>query len=248
MALSGRQKVTIILLLFYWPAIFILAHMPVPQLVFGIQVSDKTLHCLAYLVLVFLLWFAVSPFRKVEWRRATVWWILFVVVWYGVFDEWLQGYVGRNPDVMDFFADLAGALIGLIVLTIFPFWSASVAITGAVIFVLTNFMGANLADLLPVTNAAFRFFGYAFFSLLWTRYMYHCLPIESSQTRWLIGALAVPIGLLLAAELFSAAAGNGFRPWSVMVSAVGIAAVVITIYLIGLFRSSFGRDLSRGES
>ncbi len=248
MALSGRQKVTIILLLFYWPAIFILAHMPVPQLVLGIHISDKILHCLAYLVLVFLLWFAVSPFRKVEWRRATVWWILFVVVWYGVFDEWLQGYVGRNPDVMDFFADLAGALIGLILLTIFPFWSASVAITGAAIFVLTNFMGANLADLLPVTNAAFRLFGYAFFSLLWTRYMYHCLPIGSSQTRWLIGALAVPAGLLLAAELFSAVAGNGFRPWSVMVSAVGIAAVVITIYLIGLFRSSFSRESSRGES
>jgi len=248
MALSGRQKVTIILLLFYWPAIFILAHMPVPQLVFRIRVSDKTVHSLAYLILVFLLWFAISPFRKVQWRRATVWWILLVVVWYGVFDEWLQGYVGRNPDVMDFFADLAGVLIGLILLTIFPFWPASVAITGAVIFVLTNFMGANPADLLPVTNAVFRLFGYAFFSLLWTRYMYHCLPIESSQTKWLIGALAVPAGLLSAAELFSAASGNGFRPWSVMFSAAGISAVVITNYLIGLYRSSSGRDLSGSES
>ena len=248
MALSHRQKLTIISLLVYWPGIFILAHIPIPRLVYKAQVSDKGIHFLAYLILVFLLWFAISPSRKVEWRRATVWWILFVVVWYGVFDEWLQGYVGRNPDVMDFFADLAGALIGLIALTIFPFWSASVAITGAVIFVLTNFMGANLADLLPVTNAAFRLFAYAFFSLLWTRYMYHCLPIESSQTKWLIGALAVPTGLLLAAELFSAVAGNGFRLWCVMFSAGGIAAVVITIYLIGLFRSSFGRKLSRGES
>jgi len=219
-----------------------------PQLALGIQVSDKGLHCLAYLVLVFLLWFAISPSRKVEWRRATVWWILFVVAWYGVFDEWLQGYVGRNPDVMDFFADLAGALIGLVLLTIFPFWSASVAITGAVIFVLTNFMGPNLADLLPVTNAVFHLLAYAFFSLLWTRYMHHFLPIKAPEPKWLIGALAVPTGLLLAAELFSAAAGNGFRPWCVMVSAVGIAAVVITIYLIGLFRSSFGRKLSGGES
>ena len=244
MALSGRQKVTVILLLFYWPAIFILAHMPVPQLVFRIQVSDKILHCLAYLVLVFLLWFAVSPFRKVEWRRATVWWILFVVVWYGVFDEWLQGYVGRNPDVMDFFADLAGALIGLIVLAIFPFWSASVAITGAVIFVLTNFMGANLADLLPVTNAVFHLFGYAFFSLLWTRYMYHFLPIKAPQPKWLIGALTLPIGFLLAVELFSALAGSGFRLSRVVISAVGIAAVVITIYLIALFRRSSTQKLS----
>jgi len=244
MALSRRQKLTIISLLFYWPGIFILAHIPIPQWVYKAGVSDKSLHFIAYLILAFLLWFAISPDRKVNWHRAAVWWVLFVVVWYGVVDELLQGYVGRSCDVTDFFADLAGALIGLILLTIFPFWSASVAITGAVIFVLTNFMGANLADLLPVTNAAFRLFGYAFFSLLWTRYMYHCLPIESSQTKWLIGALAVPTGLLLAAELFSAAAGNGFRPWCVMVSAVGIAAVVITIYLTALFRRKSVRKLS----
>ena len=246
MALSRRQKLTIISLLVYWPGIFVLAHIPIPRLVYKAQVSDKGIHFLAYLILVFLLWFAISPSRKVEWRRATVWWILFVVVWYGVFDEWLQGYVGRNPDVMDFFADLAGALIGLVLLTIFPFWSASVAITGAVIFVLTNFMGPNLADLLPVTNAVFHLLAYAFFSLLWTRYMHHFLPIKAPEPKWLIGALALPVGFLLAVELFSALAGNGFRLTCVIISAIGIAAVVVIIYLIALFRRSFGRKLLRG--
>ena len=92
MVLSRRQKLTIISLLFYWPGVFILAHIPIPQLVYKAQVSDKSLHFLAYLVLVFLLWFAISPNKKVNWRKAAVWWILFVVVLYGVVDELLQGY------------------------------------------------------------------------------------------------------------------------------------------------------------
>lgn len=248
MALSVRQKVTIILLLFYWPSIFILAHIPMPQLALGIQVSDKCLHCLAYLVLVFLLWFAISPNKKVNWRKATAWWVLLVVVWYGVFDEWLQGYVGRNADVMDFFADLAGALTGLILLSAFPFWPASLALTGAVIFILTNFMRANLTDLLPVTTAVLHLLAYALFSLLWTRYIHHCLPIKPPQPKWLIGALALPIGLLSAVELFSAVLGGGFSLLHAIISAVGIATVVITICLIALFRRSFTQKLTPYDS
>lgn len=114
MVLSRRRKLTIISLLLYWSGVFILTYIPVPQLVYKAQVSDKSLHFLVYLVLVFLLWFAISPNKKVNWRKAAVWWVLFVVVWYGVVDEWLQSYVGRTCDIMDFFADLAGTLAGLI--------------------------------------------------------------------------------------------------------------------------------------
>src|SRR4030042_647093 len=101
MALSRRQKLTIISLLVYWPGVFILAHIPIPQLVYKAQVSDKSLHFLVYLVLVFLLWFTISPDKKVNWRKAAAWWVLFVVVWYGVVDEVLQGYVGRSCDIID---------------------------------------------------------------------------------------------------------------------------------------------------
>ena len=236
MTLSGRQKLTIIPLLLYWPAIFIATHIPkMPIWVIRAHISDKILHYIAYLVLVFLLWFAISPYKKVRWRRAAVWWVLFVIAWYGVVDEWLQGYVGRNPDVVDFLANLTGAITSLIVLSIFPFWPASLVLTGIVIFVLTNFMQANLADRLPVTNAAFYLCAYALFSLLWTRCLHHLLPIKAPQTKWLAAALAVPTGFLLVVELFSAVAGNGFRLRCVIISAAGIAAVVITIFLTALF-------------
>jgi len=248
MALLRRQKLTIISLLVYWPGIFILAHIPIPRLVYKAQVSDKGLHFFAYLILAFLLWFAISPNKKVSWRKATVWWVLFAVVWYGVFDEWLQGYVGRNPDVMDFFADLAGALIGLVLLTIFPFWSASLAVTGAIIFVLTNFTRANLADLLPITNAVFHLFAHGLFTVLWIQYIHLFLPTKAPKPKWLIVALALPMGFLLTVKLFSIIFGKDFVVRDIILSVAGITAVVATVYLIALFRQKSVRELSPGDT
>ena len=248
MALSHRQKLTIISLLFYWPVIFILAHVPIPLFVRRAGVSDKSLHFLAYLILVFLLWFAISPDRKVNWRKAAVWWILLVMVWYGAFDEWLQVYVGRNPDVMDFFADLVGALAGLILLSIFSFWSASLVVTGITIFLLTNLARANPAELLPITNAVFHPFAYGFFTMLWIRHIHHFLSMKAPQPKWLIVASALPIAFLLSVKLFSVISGRYFGVWDVIISIVGIAAVVVTVFLIALFRKTQETRLKTQDS
>ena len=237
MALSRRQKLIIIALLIYWPAIFILAHVPIPQLVRKAGVSDKILHFIAYLVLVFLLWFAISPDRKVSWRRAAAWWVLLVTVWYGVIDELLQGVVaGRNCDVMDFFADLAGVTTGLILFTFFTFWPAFLVVTSITIFALSNLTRVNLADLLPTTNVAFHLFAYPFFAMLWIQNMHLFLPLKAPKTHWLIMASAVPICFMLAVKLFSVICDGGGIIQDVIIAAVGIAAVVITVYLLGLFR------------
>lgn len=249
MAFTLRQKLTVIPILVYWPAIFILTHIPLPpSLLRGIAASDKTLHFLGYLVLVFLLWFAVSAEAKVNWRRTVVWWVLLVMAVYGVLDEWLQGYVGRSPNIMDFLADLGGALTGLILLSIFPFWLASVALTAGVIFILTNFAQPNPGGMLAVTDAAFHLFAYGLFSLLWIRCMDHLLPIKAPEPKWLVGVLALPIGFLLAVELFSVVAGNGFRPLRVIISTVGIIGAVGDIFLIALFRQRFRGKSARGKA
>ena len=237
MTVSRRQKLIIIALLIYWPAIFILAHIPIPELVRKAGVSDKSLHFIAYLVLVFLLWCAISPDIKVNWRRAAVWWVLLVAVWYGVVDEVLQGFVvGRSCDVMDFFADLTGVTTGLIMFTFFTFWPAFLVVTGITIFALTNLTRVNLADLMPVTNAAFHLFAYPFFTLLWIQNMHILFPLKAHKPKWLIMASALPIGLLLVVILFSIISGRGGRLQDKIIAAVGIAAAVITIYLIDLCR------------
>ncbi len=233
MVLSHRQKLTIMPLLLYWPAIFILAHIPIPQLVRQAHVSDKILHFLAYLILVFLLWFAVSPDKKVNWRRAAVWWILFVVVWYGALDELLQGYVqGRSCDVRDFLANLAGVLTGLVLFSFFTFWPVLLVVTGVTIFLLTNLTRANPAELLPVTNTVFHPFAYGFFTIVWIRNMYRFLPQKAPKPKWLIVALALPIGLLLSVKLFSVISGRYFGLRDVIISVAAIAAVVVTVSLV----------------
>ncbi|MHC4572290.1 MAG: VanZ family protein [Planctomycetota bacterium] len=248
MTSSVRQKLTIILLLVYWPAIFILAHIPIPQWVYKAKVSDKSLHFLAYLILTFLLWFAISPNRKVNWRKAAVWWVLLVVVWYGVVDELLQAYVGRSCDVMDFFANLVGTFAGLILFSFFTFWPVSLMVIGITIFTLTNLTRANLADLLPITNAMFHLLAYGFLTMLWLQYINHFVLLKASKTKWLIGALALPIGFLLIVKLSSVILGKDFEAKDVIISVAGITAVVATTYLTDLFHRKFIRKLPAGDT
>ncbi|MHC4424502.1 MAG: VanZ family protein [Planctomycetota bacterium] len=231
MALSRQQKITTILLVFYWPTLFVLAHIRIPQVVRDAGVSDKSLHFFAYLILTFLLWFAVSGDRRVNWRRAASWWVLFIIIVYGIFDEWSQGHVaGRSCDVRDFFADLAGALTGLILFSVFTFWPAGLLVAATVIFGVTNIAQANLADLLPVANAAFHLFAYAIFTMLWVECMHLFLPMKAPKVKWLILALAVPTGFLLAVKLFSVILGKNLALPDTLVSVGAIAAVVATQY------------------
>lgn len=238
MVLSLRQKLTIILLLVYWLGIFTLTHIPIPQLVYKAGVSDKGLHFLAYFILVFLLWFAVSPDKKVNWRRATAWWVLLVVVWYGVADEVLQGFVGRSCDVMDFLWDLAGTLTGLILFSFLTFWPVLLAVTGIAIFILTDFIHANTAELVPITNAMFHLFGYGFFTMLWIQCMHLFMPMKAPKPKWIITALVLPIGFLLIVELFSVIFGKEFVVKDVIVATAGITAVVAVTFLIALCRKA----------
>src|SRR4030043_1886519 len=107
MTFSHQQKIAAFVLALYWPALFVLTHIPIPHVIQEADVSAKSLHFLAYLILTFLIWSAVYGGRKVKWRRAAPWLVLFVIVVYGILDEWLQIYVaGRSCDVRDFFMGL----------------------------------------------------------------------------------------------------------------------------------------------
>ncbi|MHC4330402.1 MAG: VanZ family protein [Planctomycetota bacterium] len=180
MTLSRQQKITTILLALYWPALFVFAHVPIPQVVRQAGVSDKSLHFLAYFILAFLLWFTVSGGKRVNWRKAAPRWVLLTILVYGILDEWSQSYVaGRSCDVLDFFADLAGTLIGLILFSVFTLWPAGLLVTATVIFGMTNVAQKNLAELLPVASAAFHLFAYAIFTMLWVRFIFAGNPPQA---------------------------------------------------------------------
>jgi hypothetical protein len=241
MALLPRQKLIIILLLIYWPSLFVLAHMPIPGLVREAGVSDKGLHFLAYLVLAFLFWSAINPHKKVNWRKPRVWWVLLLVSGYGLIDELLQkGVAGRTCDATDFVADLAGVLTSLVVLSVFDFWTASIVVTGGSIFILTNLTRVNPADLLPITSTVFYLLAYAFFTVLWIRYIQFWQKFETPG-RWLATALAAPIGLLLAAKLGSIVLGRHFGVRHVIASTTAVAVVVGTIFVARLCKNRMSK-------
>lgn len=229
MPLYRRHKVVLAALLLYWPAMFVLTHIPqLPSWVVTAQMSDKSLHFLAYLALVFLWWFAISPYSRVNWRKAAVWWTLAVMVWYGAIDEWLQSYVGRIADVKDFYFDLAGALTGLILLSIFTFWPASLLVTACIILTVTMFSKISLAAVSPTINVVFHLFTYAFFSILWTGYIKRRFDLRPPQRQWLIVSCAMPLILLLFEGIGSVVSGKAFLLQDdIAVGIIGITIVII---------------------
>lgn len=232
MTLSHQQKITAYILVLYWPALFVLAHIPIPHVVQEADVSDKSLHFLAYLILTFLIWSTVGGNRKVKWRRAAPWLVLFVIVVYGILDELLQTYVaGRSCDIRDFFMDLAGALAGLILSSFLTFWPAGLLVAATFIFGITNVTRANLADLLPVTNAVFHLIAYAVLTVLWIQCMHLFLAVKAPKAKWFMLAIAGPTGFLIIVKLFSAIAGKDFALSEIIISFGAIAAVVIGFYV-----------------
>ncbi len=233
MLLLRRHKCVLIALVFYWPGIFIVTHVPIPLLARRSGMSDKTMHFLAYFVLIFFWWFAISPYKKVHWAKAKVWVSLAIMVWYGAFDEWLQGRMGRNADVMDFFADLAGTVAGLLILTVFTFWPGSLIFSTILIFTISNLSKIDLLWELPFVNTGFHFIAYAMFTLIWIQYIYRYLPLainSLTQSKWLLSALSVPLLLLAAVKFSSIPFGKEVWLIDCVTAFVGIALAVLTSY------------------
>ena len=91
----------------YWGVLFTLTHIPPRHLPHG-PGSDKLHHFAAYLVLAFLLggtlWM-VFPAR----RRLMPILVVLAAMAYGAFDEFTQIAVGRDCELNDWLADVAGA-------------------------------------------------------------------------------------------------------------------------------------------
>lgn len=237
MILSHQQKIAACILLLYWPTLFVLAHIPIPHVIQQVNFSDKSLHFLAYLILTFLIWSVVGGDRKVKWQRIAPWLVLLMIAVYGVLDEWLQSYVaGRTCDVRDYFSDLTGVITSLIICSFFPLWPAGLLITAIFIFGVTIVAQANLAELLPVTDAVFHLVAYAILTVIWIQCMYLFPAVKSSKVRWLILALAGPVGFLTIVKLFSVIAGKDFAVSNIIISCGAIAVVVAGFYLGALFR------------
>ena len=238
MSISCKHKIIRISLVLYWLTLFVLAHIPMPQYVQSAGVSDKCLHFLAYLLLTFLFWFAIRPDEKVNWRKAAVWCVLFIVTGYGAIDEVVQSLVGRTCDAMDIAANLAGVLTGLLLISFFTFWSAALFVAGIIIFGITNLLQANLAELLPFPNTIFHVFAFATFTALWIQNIHLHTQRRIPDKKWLIQALTVPVGFLITVKLCSVLLGRYFTPQETIASMGTIIAVTAAVYIRALLHKT----------
>jgi VanZ family protein len=74
--------------------------------------TDKWLHFGAYAGLGLLLSATLNLWRPCERAGCHGVTVILVGALYGVADEWLQGFVGRDPDVLDWRADVLGIVFG----------------------------------------------------------------------------------------------------------------------------------------
>ena len=237
MTAAIRKKTTIIALTLYWVTLFIIAHIPIPQIVYQAHVSDKILHFVAYLILTFLLWFAVKDKQKVRWHKTDVWWVALVALVYAALDEWTQGLVGRSCDLMDFTADMAGVFTGLILFSFFHFWPAFLCVTAVSIFFITNVARANISELMPLINLNFHLLAYAVFTLVWLQCLKLFSLLKQKPIKALITQAALPLGLLAIVKSYSAISGRLFTLPDIVIAVFGIAIVIGVNFIIAHFRS-----------
>jgi len=97
----------------YWCALFVATHIPNPERFLPPDVSDKTLHGLAYFGLTFLLLTRDALSRPFTARRGMT--LLGAVLVYAALDELLQAIpaLNRTADLGDWAADVAGAGLAL---------------------------------------------------------------------------------------------------------------------------------------
>jgi VanZ family protein len=94
----------------YWLGMFGGTHYPTPpHTPFGN--ADKWMHFGAYCGLAFLVAIATGMRRPVSLAVGLS--IVILLAGYGAFDETTQPLVGRDCDLWDWYADMAGTLVGL---------------------------------------------------------------------------------------------------------------------------------------
>lgn len=115
--LMTRIRRGVVLLTAYWLFLFIATHTPKSRLPISVKLWDKAIHFGAYMLLAILVAAVVARMR---WSRsARCFSVLAGLVIYAAIDEWLQAFIpGRQPDLLDFTADVLGTICGIAVYTV----------------------------------------------------------------------------------------------------------------------------------
>lgn len=235
MTLLRRHRYILLSLGIYWPALFVLTHIQVPQIAAQSGMSDKTMHGLAYLVLTFFVWLAVSPYQKIQWTQKKVWLVIAAIACYGAADEWLQSRLGRQMEFLDWIGNIKGMLLALGILTFLNFWPALLAVSTIFIFCISNL--SCLLMLYPqfYLNTAFHLTAYTSLALLWMQHLDRYKPRSRTNPLWPIWAVSLPLLLLAAVKIAGQYWDKPFWWVDAATAVFGICAAVLVSWLVFRF-------------
>jgi hypothetical protein len=222
--LTGRQKKTIVISVFYLITLFTITHMPIPELVYQAKVSDKWLHFLAYLNLTFLMWFSINPDMKANWRNWTTYLIFLAAVVLGATDELSQPFTGRTCDVFDFMADAEGILAGLVILAFLTFWPSLLVVWAISIFGIATLISADLSKMAPILDTVYHILAYGGFTLVWAR-LVNLYLLPRTLISQLLLIISLPLGMMLFVKVSSILLGRYFTITEMLCSAGAILAI-----------------------
>jgi VanZ family protein len=106
-----------VLLCVYWVTLFAATHLTHVPAAVEAPGSDKTWHFVGYAGLTILLAARATIARSLS--PGLIVFVAAIVILYGGVDEITQIPVGRDADIADWFADVAGAAVGLMAFGLF---------------------------------------------------------------------------------------------------------------------------------
>ena len=96
----------------YWPAIFVISHIPKEHVPKNVPVSGRAVHLVAYFVLTLLLFLNAGLARRASFRSKKTWTLIVIIAAYAALDEFVQHFIpGRYGSSIDWAVDVCACLL-----------------------------------------------------------------------------------------------------------------------------------------
>lgn len=162
--------------------------------VFG---RDVTLHFCAYLILTLLYWIARYSGTKPDLKNRAIYLTFLFMAVYGAADEITQQFVGRNADVLDWVADVAGVLTALVLVFCLRRWWNWLVLYWVALALITHWPGESpfikLPGKLQQYQVLYLFAAYMVLTLLFWRSLCQKGHFEITRPIFLSCTIVLPL-------------------------------------------------------